>query len=100
MSWQETTCATRYEINITHENGLVELTNTTTETTFVYNVPSSVDGCYNISVYSLDSSGMRVGSPASTRVGVNCEFFNILIITPFCSTYFLSYYSCRSQQYG
>ena len=96
MSWQEATCATRYEINITNETGLVELTNTTTETTFVYNVPSNVDDCYNVSVYSIDFFGMRAGSPASTRVPFKCEFL-IFIMTPFCSTYFLSYFRCRGQ---
>lgn len=75
MSWQEATCPTRYEIIITNEAGLLELNTTTEGTSFVYNVSSSVDDCYDISVYSIDFFGMRAGSPASTRVGVRCEYF-------------------------
>ena len=66
-----------YEVNIANRNGVLEQT-ITTETEFIYNVSSSVDDCYDISVCSLDSSGMRVGSPVSTRVGVKCEYFYIL----------------------
>ena len=83
MSWQEATCATRYEIIITNETGLVELNTTTTETAFVYSVPSNDHDCYTFSVYSIDFFGMRVGSPASTRVGVRCEYLY------FCNDSFL-----------
>lgn len=75
MSWQEATCAAMYEINITRENGLVELTNTTTDTMFEYDVFSNDRDCYTFSVYSIDYFGMRVGSPVSTEVPVKCEFF-------------------------
>ena len=89
-----------YGVKFTRESGLVELNTTTTETAFEYDVPSNTNDCYNVSVYSIDYFGMRVGSPASTRVPVKCEylyFYN----KSFCSTLFLSYFGCSShQQYG
>ena len=70
-----------YEVNIIRESGLLEQTITTNET--AYSVPSNVGDCYDISVYSIDYAGKRVGSPASTRVPVKCEhlYFYILIMT-------------------
>ena len=89
VSWQEATCAAMYDVVITHESGLVELTNTTTETSFVYNVPSDDDDCYTFSVYSIDFLGMRAGSPASTRIGVRCEFLIFYINNFFVVPFFL-----------
>lgn len=63
-----------YEVNFVRENGLLELTITTTETAFVHNVSSNVHDCYDVSVYSIDYFGMRVGSPVSIEVPVKCEF--------------------------
>ena len=77
-----------YEINITRENGVLELTTTTTETAFVYNVPSSDYDCYNVSVYSIDYFGMRIGGPF-TEVDVRCKYF-LFYNDSFCSTPFLS----------
>ena len=76
MFWPDATCANMYEVNFTPESGsLDQWISTTKDTSFDYDVPSDVDDCYNISVYSLDYFGMRAGSPAYTRVGVRCEYF-------------------------
>ena len=78
-----------YEVKFTRGSGLLEQTDTTMELSFVYNVSSNVNVCYNVSVCSLDSSGMRVGGLVSARVGVEREYFFIFIMTLFVVPYFL-----------
>ena len=92
MNWSNATCAAMYEVVITRENGLVELNTTTTETAFEYDVPSNTNDCYNISVYSIDYAGRRVGSPVSTRIPIKCEYLHYYNNKSFCSTLLLSYY--------